>query len=99
VGLALTLPIITTLTTEVFGIGRAGIAVSLNLAFGQIASTISGVLFGYILDATGSFTTVWIVGLAVAALGIVPAVALRHLEPAAGSGAARPEGSETSSRR
>jgi len=91
VGLALTLPIITTLTTEVFGIGRAGIAVSLNLAFGQIASTVSGVLFGYILDATGSFTRVWIVGLAVAVLGIVPAVALRHLEPADGSGAARPE--------
>lgn len=89
VGLALTLPIITTLTTEVFGIRRAGIAVSLNLACGQIASTISGVLFGYILDATGSFTRVWIVGLAVAVLGIVPALALRHLERTAGSGAAR----------
>ncbi len=34
VGLALTLPIITTATTEVFGIQRAGIAVSLNLAVG-----------------------------------------------------------------
>lgn len=80
VGLALTLPIITTLTTEVFGIQRAGIAISLNLAVGQVASTISGVLFGYILDATGSFTWVWGVGLAVAGLGIVPALGLRRLE-------------------
>lgn len=89
VGLALTLPTITTLTTEVFGIRRAGLAVSLNLAWGQIASTISGVLFGYILDATGSFTRVWVVGLAVAVLGIVPALALRRLEHTPGSGAAR----------
>ncbi len=88
VGLALTLPTITTATTEVFGIQRAGIAVSLNLAVGQVASTISGVLFGYILDVTGSFARVWDVGLVVAALGIAPALGLRHLERTAGSRAA-----------
>jgi predicted MFS family arabinose efflux permease len=96
VGLALTLPIITTLTTEVFGIHRAGIAVSLNLAVGQVASTISGVLFGYILDATGSFTRVWTVGLAAAVLGLAPAIALRRMEitpeSAVHSGAVRTPG-------
>jgi MFS transporter, ACS family, hexuronate transporter len=86
VGLALTLPILTTLTTEMFGIERAGVAVSLNLAVGQVASTISGVLLGYILDATGSFTRVWSVGLAVAAGGIVPALGLRRLEASQSAG-------------
>ncbi len=81
VGLSFTLPITTTLTTETFGMGRAGLAVSLQLAVGQVASTISGVLFGLLLDATGSFTVLWLVGLAVAALGYLPAAALRRLQP------------------
>jgi predicted MFS family arabinose efflux permease len=82
VGLAMTLPILTTLTTEVFGIGRAGLAVSLNLACGQVASTISGVLLGYILDRTGGFASVWMVGLAVVAGGALPALGLRRVEAA-----------------
>lgn len=81
-GLALTLPILTTLTTELFGIERAGVAVSLNLAVGQIASTISGVLFGYVLDATRSFTLVWLLGLALALAGLVPAAGVRRVEHA-----------------
>lgn len=91
IGLALTLPILTTVTTEIFGIERAGVAVSLNLAVGQVSSTISGVLLGYVLDATGSFTRVWTVGLAVAACGLVPALGLRRLELSqAAGGRARP---------
>jgi len=84
-GLALTLPILTTLTTEMFGMERAGVAVSLNLAVGQVASTISGVLFGYVLDATHSFTLVWLLGLAIALAGVLPAAGLRHAERAARS--------------
>jgi len=80
VGLALTLPILTTMTTEIFSVERAGVAVSLNLAVGQVASTISGVLFGIVLDATGSFRLVWSIGTAVAAAGIVPAALLRVRE-------------------
>ncbi len=83
VGLALTLPILTTMTTDVFGVERAGVAVSLNLTVGQVASTISGVLFGLLLDATGSFRLVWSVGIAVAAAGLVPAALLRARERAA----------------
>jgi MFS family permease len=79
-GLALTLPVLTTLTTDLFGIERAGIAVSLNLAVGQVASTVSGVLFGYVLDATRSFTLAWLLGLAVALLGFAPVSALRRIE-------------------
>jgi MFS transporter, DHA2 family, methylenomycin A resistance protein len=83
-GLALTLPVLTTLTTELFGIERAGVAVSLNLAVGQVASTISGVLFGYVLDATRSFTLVWLLGLAIALAGFAPAAALRRVEASRG---------------
>lgn len=82
-GLALTLPVLTTLTTELFGIERAGVAVSLNLAVGQVASTISGVLFGYVLDATSSFTLLWLLGLALALSGLAPAAGLRRIERAA----------------
>jgi predicted MFS family arabinose efflux permease len=87
-GLALTLPVLTTLTTDLFGIERAGIAVSLNLAVGQLASTISGVLFGYVLDATRSFTLAWLLGLAVALLGFAPVSALRRIERRGRLGAA-----------
>ena len=87
-GLALTLPVLTTLTTELFGIHRAGVAVSLNLAVGQVASTISGVLFGYVLDATRSFTLVWLLGLGIAAAGVAPAAMLRREERAARAGTA-----------
>ena len=83
VGIALTLPILTTLTTDAFGVGRAGVAISLNLAIGQLASTISGVLFGGLLDATHSFPLMWTVGAAVVAAGLVPAVNLRAGERAA----------------
>jgi MFS family permease len=79
VGLALTLPIITALTTEVFGIQRSGIAVSLNLAVGQVASTISGVLFGYLLDTTGRFALLWAVAFVIVIGGVVPALRLRRL--------------------
>jgi len=83
VGLALTLPIITTMTTEVFSVERAGVAVALNLTVGQVASTVSGVLFGFLLDATGSFRLMWGVGLVVVLAGFVPAWGLRRVELAA----------------
>ena len=83
VGLALTLPILTTMTTEIFGVARAGVAVSLNLAVGQVASTISGVLFGIVLDKSGSFRLIWSIGTAAAAAGVVPAALLRARERAA----------------
>src|SRR5579875_642044 len=70
-GIALTLPILTTMTTDMFGVARAGVAISLNLAVSQVASTISGVLFGLLLDATGSFRLLWTVGLAVALAALV----------------------------
>ncbi|HYM67981.1 MAG TPA: MFS transporter [bacterium] len=88
-GIALTLPILTTMTTDVFGVRRAGVAISLNLAVSQVASTISGVLFGFLLDATGSFRLVWSVGLAVAVAGFVPAALLRAREAAGAAAGAR----------
>jgi len=76
IGTALTLPVVTTSIADVFGIQRAGLAVSFNLAVGQIASTISGVLFGYLLDLTGRFDLLWGLGMVVALAGVAPAAAL-----------------------
>ncbi|GEM_PF-703556 len=81
-GIALTLPILTTMTTDMFGVARAGVAISLNIAVSQIASTISGVLFGMLLDATGSFRLLWSVGLAVVLAALLPAGFLRGYEAA-----------------
>jgi predicted MFS family arabinose efflux permease len=89
IGLALTLPVITTMTMDVFGVERAGVAVALNLSVGQIASTLSAVLFGFLLDVTGSFQLVWAVGLLGALAGFIPAFALHRLELS--GAAARPK--------
>ncbi|HLN12454.1 MAG TPA: hypothetical protein VK587_04655, partial [bacterium] len=86
--------ILTTMTTDAFGVRRAGVAISLNLAVGQVASTISGVLFGALLDATHSFPLLWTVGGAVAAAGLGPAMLLqareRTMASAAGSSGGAP---------
>lgn len=61
---ALTTPIAMMFAGEVFAGAGAGLAVALTSTTGQIASSISGPLFGYTLDATGSFAAVWGVALA-----------------------------------
>jgi predicted MFS family arabinose efflux permease len=45
--------------TERFGEGAAGLAVGMVNGIGQTGSSLSGVVFGPVLDATGSFTAIW----------------------------------------
>lgn len=45
--------------TERFGAGAAGLAVGMVNAVGQTGSSLSGVVFGPLLDATGSFASIW----------------------------------------
>lgn len=45
--------------SERFGEGTAGLAVGMVLAIGQTGSSLSGVVFGPLLDLTGSFASIW----------------------------------------
>ena len=45
--------------SECFGAGAAGLAVGMVNAVGQTGSSLSGVVFGQLLDATGSFGSIW----------------------------------------
>jgi predicted MFS family arabinose efflux permease len=45
--------------SERFGAGSAGLAVGMVNAIGQIGSSLAGVVFGPLLDATGSFASIW----------------------------------------
>jgi MFS family permease len=56
---AFTVPIAMIFAGELFSAAGAGLAVGLTGTTGQIASSLSGPLFGYTLDSTGSFFIVW----------------------------------------
>jgi len=45
--------------SERFGAGSAGLAVGMVNAIGQTGSSLSGIVFGPLLDATGSFGSIW----------------------------------------
>ena len=45
--------------TERFGAGSGGLAVGSMLAIGQTGSSLSGVVFGPLLDLAGSFRWIW----------------------------------------
>jgi len=61
---ALTIPVAMIFAGEIFANAGAGLAVALTATTGQIASSLSGPLCGYILDLTRSFIMVWAVALA-----------------------------------
>lgn len=44
---------------ERFGAGSAGLAVAMVNAIGQTGSSLSGVVFGFLLDWTGTFASIW----------------------------------------
>lgn len=70
-GMAFTIPVSMVLVGEVFGATGAGLAVSTAAMTGQIASSLSGMMFGYVLQTWNTFTAVW--GLAlVFSVGSVP---------------------------
>jgi predicted MFS family arabinose efflux permease len=70
-GMAMTIPVLVVLVGESFAQERAGTAVSVVGTIGQISSSLSGVVFGWALQATGGFAAVW--GLALLlSLGRIP---------------------------
>ncbi len=75
-GSAFTVPVGMMFAGEVFGEAGAGFAVGLTATTGQIASSVSGPVSGYILDLTGSFLTIWGMALTCAVLRIPLLVAI-----------------------
>lgn len=68
---AFTVPVFMVLVGEVFGATGTGLAVSTAAMTGQIASSLSGMVFGYVLQTWNTFTAVW--GLAlVFSVGSIP---------------------------
>lgn len=59
VSMAFTIPVLLILVGETFGQAGAGLVVSMAGTAGQISSSISGFVFGYALQASGTFTAVW----------------------------------------
>jgi predicted MFS family arabinose efflux permease len=68
---AFTIPMSMIVIGETFGSGGAGLAVSVAVMTGQIASSLSGMVFGYVLQTRGTFTAVWGLALVFAA-GSIP---------------------------
>jgi predicted MFS family arabinose efflux permease len=59
VSAAMTIAPMMVFATERFGEGAAGLAVGMVNGIGQTGSSLSGVVFGPVLDATGSFAAIW----------------------------------------
>jgi len=59
--------LIQALCGEVFATHRVGLAMSVINTAGQAACALAGVLFGWLVDATGGFEAIWIIGVAVLA--------------------------------
>ena len=70
---------------------EAGVAIGLGNAIGQLASASSGVLYGALLDSTGTFAAIWTVAGVLALLSAAGAVALgRSAATPAASGSPPP---------
>jgi len=70
VSIACTVPIFMMLATEAVGAAGAGLAVSLGATVGQVASSLSGPLFGFIFERSGNFHLVWKSALIIAAASL-----------------------------
>jgi predicted MFS family arabinose efflux permease len=71
ISMAFTVPVLIIVVGETFGAGLAGVTVSIAATAGQIASSLSGPLFGYVYQTSTAFAAVWGVALMIAA-GSIP---------------------------
>lgn len=69
--MAFTIPVLIILVGETFEAVGAGLAVSVAAMTGQIASSFSGMLFGYVFQTRNTFMAVWGLALMIAA-GSIP---------------------------
>ena len=59
VSMAFTIPVLMIMVGETFGQVNLGFSLSVAGMVGQISSSLSGLVFGYALQASSSFTVVW----------------------------------------
>jgi MFS family permease len=71
ISMAFTIPVLMIVVGETFGATGPGLAVSVTAMAGQIASSFSGMLFGYVFQTRNTFTAVWGLALIIAA-GSIP---------------------------
>jgi predicted MFS family arabinose efflux permease len=82
-GISVAVTPLTVLAIESVGPDRAGIISSITVAAAQAGSGLAGVIFGWVLDRTGSFTAIWLAAAAISAARLVLASRIReHHAPA-----------------
>lgn len=62
VGMSWSITPLTVLSVEKFGAERAGIVGAVTVAMSQAGSGLAGVVYGWVLDLTGSFALLWLLG-------------------------------------
>lgn len=77
-GIGATVTANSALAAEIYGGKHAGLVASANSAAGQLGSALAGVLFGWIVDLTGSFTWAWWVCVALMGLRILALTFVRE---------------------
>lgn len=73
IGMAWGIAPMVVLATELFPPARTGVITAFTIAVAQAGSGLAGVLFGWLLDTTGSFETIWWTALGLAVLRLVTA--------------------------
>jgi predicted MFS family arabinose efflux permease len=77
-GISVAVTPLTVLAIESVGPDRAGVISSITVAAAQAGSGLAGVIFGWVLDRTGSFTAIWLAAAAISAARLVLASRIRE---------------------
>jgi MFS family permease len=77
-GISVAVTPLTVLAMENVGPDRAGIISSITVAAAQAGSGLAGVIFGWVLDRTGTFTAIWISAAAISAVRLILASRIRE---------------------
>ena len=82
-GMSVSVTPLTVLAMENAGPDRAGVISSITVAAAQAGSGLAGVIFGWVLDRTGSFTAIWLAAAVLAGIRLVLASRIQERRPAA----------------
>ena len=77
-GLSCSVTPLTILTMELYGPERAGVIGAVAVASAQAGSGLAGVVFGWVLDQTGSFTAIWLCAAALGGLRLLTISRIRE---------------------
>ena len=77
-GMSVAVTPLTVLAIENVGPDRAGVISSITVAAAQAGSGLAGVIFGWVLDRTGSFTAIWLTAAAISAGRLLLATQIRE---------------------